>query len=154
MPTKTRPFRSGHCNPSNPDEIHAQCRGSYNGNPCICAHHQTPAPPDASSSQEIPGGAGQNSGAEEGAPETGRSVERPRASAPEFDWTIPKRPGWELLEAPHEKVRHQVRNLTHMAKTTLTYASSNRDHVPVEVMAALSSAVDWLNEACGLMEEP
>lgn len=70
----------------------------------------------------------------------------------ELDWTVPKRPGWEILEAPREKVRHQIRNLTADAKCVRTYASINRDHIPPGVLMALTKAVNALNEAVDLME--
>jgi hypothetical protein len=39
-----RPFLSGFCNPSNPQEIHDRCRGSYAGLVCTCTHHHTEEP--------------------------------------------------------------------------------------------------------------
>lgn len=45
--TGRRPFRSGHCNPGNPAELHDQCRGTYEGLVCSCLHHQAgPTTPD------------------------------------------------------------------------------------------------------------
>lgn len=47
----SRPFRSGHCNTANPDEIHKQCGGTYQGLRCSCTCHReatmtlTEAPP-------------------------------------------------------------------------------------------------------------
>lgn len=42
-----RPFLSGHCGPSNPAHIHAQCRGEYDGHVCTCVGcHAKPEPVD------------------------------------------------------------------------------------------------------------
>lgn len=37
------PFVSGHCNPGNPPDIHADCAGAYQGHTCTCPHHNQPA---------------------------------------------------------------------------------------------------------------
>lgn len=39
MTEDLKPIRSGHCNLSNPPEIHAQCDGDVQGHPCSCDHH-------------------------------------------------------------------------------------------------------------------
>lgn len=45
--TSRRPFRSGHCNPGNPTELHDQCLGTYQGLPCSCScHHVGRTTPD------------------------------------------------------------------------------------------------------------
>lgn len=44
MAGQRRPWRSGHCNPGNPPEIHAQCEKHprADGVPCCCPHHDDP----------------------------------------------------------------------------------------------------------------
>lgn len=44
MTAKTKPWLSGHCNPSNPREIHDRCddHPRADGVPCSCLHHMEP----------------------------------------------------------------------------------------------------------------
>lgn len=79
-----RPWRSGHCNPANPIEIHRQCAGGYaDDRPCCCTHHQEdqkmleaaqPAPgPDAGA---VPEAVMPTSGFHDGIPETDYHADR------------------------------------------------------------------------------